>query len=162
MYNNAPKDYKCPLCLTAEGIENENTMAKQADIFYKDDLVFAMINSKFVGNNPGHIIIVPLDHYENIYDIPRKIAHRISDVAQKISIALKEIRKCDGITTLQNNEPAGGQHAFHYHFHVFPRFDGDELHKHMLETWVATEAEKKPFSDALRKYFEENPIRFEG
>ena len=159
MFNHAPKDYKCPLCLTATGIESKDTMANQEDIFYKDDLVFAMVNSKFVGNNPGHIIIVPLEHYENIYDIPNEVSHRISDVAQQIALAIKETRKCGGIPTLQNNEPAGGQHAFHYHFHIFPRFSNDGLHENMSKSWVATKEERKPFSNGLKKYFKNNPIK---
>jgi hypothetical protein len=47
------------------------------------------------------------------------------DVAQKIALAMKEAYKCDGITTQQNNEPAGDQHAFHFHFHIFPRYKDD-------------------------------------
>jgi histidine triad (HIT) family protein len=153
MFNHAPKDYKCPLCLAVKGIESKDTMVKQADIFYKDNLVFAMISSKFVGNNPGHILVVPNKHYENIYDIPATVSHQISDVAQKLAIALKKVRQCEGVTTLQNNEPAGNQHAFHYHFHVFPRFKNDELHKNMLSSWVSSDEERKPFSNALKKYF---------
>lgn len=118
MYNHAPEDYKCPLCLTAEGIESGDTMAKQADVFYRDNLVFAMVGSKFVGNNPAHVIIVPNKHFENIYDIPKQVTHRIIDIAQQVAIALKEVRKCDGVMILQNNEPASGQHAFHFHLHA--------------------------------------------
>ena len=70
MYNHAPQEYKCPICLAIEGIESEDTMMKQDDIFYRDDLVMAVINSKFVGNNPGHAIVVPLKHYENLYELP--------------------------------------------------------------------------------------------
>lgn len=40
---------------------------------------------------------------------------------------------CDGVTFLQNNEPASNQHAFHYHLHVLPRYTNDNLHAHMLE-----------------------------
>ena len=54
MYNHAPKDYKCVLCLPAQGIESKDTMMKQADIFYKDRLVMAAVNSKFIETNPGH------------------------------------------------------------------------------------------------------------
>lgn len=157
MHNYAPKDYICPLCLTSQGIENENTMAKQADIIYRDDLVFAMINSKFVGNNSGHVIIVPIDHYENIFDLPTIVGQRIFDVAKSISIAMKEIRKCDGIMTQQNNGPASGQHAFHFHFHIFPRFTDDKFHDNP-KVWVAEAEERKEYADGFKKYFEKNPV----
>jgi len=153
MYNHAPVDYKCPLCLTAQGVENENTMAKQADVFYRDDHVFGMINSKFVGNNPGHIIVVPIKHYENLYDIPKEVAHRIFDVSQQMALALKEVRNCDGVMTQQNNEPASGQHAFHFHLHVFPRFENDEFEKNIMNVRVADPSERLPYAETLREYF---------
>lgn len=155
MYNHAPQNYECPLCLAVNGIENDKTMVKQDDIFYRDDLVMALINSKFVGNNPGHVIVIPLVHYENIYDIPKDTAHRIFDVAQKISIALKEVRKCDGVTTMQNNEPAGDQHAFHFHFHIFPRFENDNLHENMSKNRVSSSEERSVYSSSLKQYFKD-------
>ena len=83
------------------------------------------INSFFMGKNAGHVIVVPKKHYESIYTLPAEYGHRVFDVAQKIAIAMKAAYECDGITTRQNNEPAGDQHAFHYHFHIFPRYDND-------------------------------------
>jgi histidine triad (HIT) family protein len=99
---------------------------KQTDIVYKDDLVTAFVNSFFSGhNNDGFVIVVPNEHFENIYSLPATYGHRIFEVAQKIAIAMKLSYGCDGITTRQNNEPEGDQHAFHFHFHVWPRYKDD-------------------------------------
>lgn len=73
------------------------------------------------------MIVVPNEHYENIYDLPPKYGHQIFDAAQKIALAMKQAYGCDGITTRQNNEPEGDQHAFHFHFHVWPRYKNDGL-----------------------------------
>lgn len=151
MYNNAPKNYECPICIAVNGIENEKTMIMQQDIVYRDELVMALVNSKFIPGNEGHVIVVPVEYYENIYGLPEKTGHRIIDVSKKIAIAMKEIRKCDGITILQNNEPAGGQHAFHYHLHVFPRFDGDNLYGNMSKAYVSKQDERNIFSTELRE-----------
>ncbi len=153
MYNHAPQEYKCPICLAVEGIESEDTMMKQDDIFYRDDLVMAVINSKFVGNNPGHAIVIPLKHYENLYELPEKEANQIMKVAKKVAIAMKEVRKSDGVMIQQNNEPASGQHAFHYHMHIFPRFKDDRFDENMSNVRVAEPEERKPFSSAMREYF---------
>lgn len=120
--SNAPENYVCPICLGVKGIESSDTLMKPSDVVYKDDLVTVFINSFFMGKNAGHVIIVPNEHFESIYDLPQKYGHRVFDVAQKMAVALKEAHSCDGITTRQNNEPAGDQHAFHYHYHVFPRY----------------------------------------
>jgi histidine triad (HIT) family protein len=123
--SNIPKDYICPICLGVQEIENADTLLKQSDVVYKDDLVTGFINSFFVGKNAGHVIVVPNEHFENLYTIPATYGHRIFDVAKKIAIVMKDVYACDGITTRQNNEPAGDQHAFHYHFHIFPRYEND-------------------------------------
>lgn len=159
MFNHAPKDYKCPICLAVSGIENEHTMMKQADIFYRDDLVMAAINSKFVGNNPGHAIIVPLKHYENLYDLPEKEANQIMKMAKEVAIAIKELRKSDGVMIQQNNEPASGQHAFHYHIHIFPRFNHDQFWENQSNVKVADPKERKQFSTPMKEYFYKQKIR---
>jgi histidine triad (HIT) family protein len=151
MFNHAPKDYKCPICLGIQGIENDDTLIRQTDIVYQDDLVTAYISSFFIGNNPGHIVIVPNKHFENLFDLSVEYASKIFEVSKKIAIALKNAYKCDGITTLQNNEPAGGQHAFHYHLHVFPRYENDELYKYMLEKQPTLAEERLLYADKIKK-----------
>ena len=150
MHNHAPIDYICPICLGVQGIENDNTLMLQQDIVYKDKLVTAFINSFRIKNNPGHVIVVPNDHYENLYDLPSDLGVYIFNIAKKVAIAMKEAYGCDGITTVQNNEPAGGQHAFHYHLHIFPRYKNDYLHENMSNKQLAGPAKRKDFADKLR------------
>ena len=160
MFNHAPHNYICPICLAVSGVENDKTMMKQADIFYRDEVVMAAVNSKFVGNNPGHVIIVPLEHFENLYEIPDEVLHRIVSVSKKVAVALKEVRSCLAINVLQNNEPAAGQHAFHYHMHLFPRFENDQLFSNMDNSRVAEPAERDQYSEPLKDYFKSHPITF--
>lgn len=150
MYNHAQDNYTCPVCLAIKGIENEDTWIVQDDIFYRDELVVGFISSKAIKGNEGHPLIVPVEHYENIYDLPNIVAHRVAEVAKQTALALKETRNADGVTLVQNNEPAGDQHAFHYHLHVVPRFDGDRFHE---ELWKAEKSEPeniKEFADLLK------------
>jgi len=152
MYNHAPENYNCPICLGVNGVESDATMLKQADIVFKDDQVCAFVNSKFVGNNPGHVIVVPNDHFENLYDTPDEILSRIIIVSKKIAIAMKKARNCDGVMIQQNNEPASNQHAFHYHMHIFPRFDGDEIYQYMNNARVSDPQERIAYAEELKKY----------
>jgi len=153
MHNHAPQNYICPLCLAIDGTENEETMMKQDDIFYRDQLVVAAINSKFIDNNPGHVIVFPVKHYEHIYDLPDNIGNQINKVAKQIALAMKKTRDCDGVMILQNNEPASGQHAFHYHMHVFPRLENDQILQHMNQARVSSPAERISFSEKMKRYF---------
>jgi histidine triad (HIT) family protein len=150
MFNHAPENYICPICLAVKGIENEDTMIKKTDIILKDDSVMVFIGSRFIENNLGNVIIVPNEHYENFYDLPDEIACRIIKIAKKIAIAVKETKKCDGISIRQNNEPASDQHAFHYHLHVYPRFIDDKFHENLKNLKLPSIEERKIYADEVR------------
>ncbi len=151
MYNHAPQNYQCPICLGLQGIENNNTLIKQSDFIYKGKNVSALINSFYVKNNKGHIIVIPSDHFENIFDMPANILDEIMQTTKRISIALKKVYQCTGITILQNNEPDSGQHAFHYHLHIFPRYKDDNLYTNMLDKKLLDPKERFKYAEKLRR-----------
>ncbi len=153
MYNHSPENYQCPICLGVNGVESEATLLKQSDLVYKDDLVSVFINSFWIDTAKGHVIVVPNEHYENIFDIPMGVAHRIAEVAQKMSLAIKETYLCDGITLRQNNEPAGNQHAFHYHLHIYPRYNNDSYNENMTKkSLLSTPEERLEYANKLITY----------
>lgn len=76
----------------------------------------------------GHVIIIPKNHYANLFELPDHEASKIMIVARKIATALKKTYHCDGVNILQNNGEASGQTVFHLHVHVIPRFEGDTDH----------------------------------
>lgn len=153
MNNHAPTDYKCPICLGVQGIENDDTLLKQADLVFKDDMVSVFINSFWAETVEGHVIVVPNEHYENIYELPTEVGHRIFDVIQKMATAIRETYKCEGITTRQNNEPAGNQHAFHYHHHVYPRYEGDLFNEGMTKKSILSQPQHRiEYVEKLRKF----------
>jgi histidine triad (HIT) family protein len=145
-------DYHCPICPAIAGIENKDTFIKQSDIVYRDSSVTAFISTFFKENNPGHVIIVPNMHYENIYSLPDAVSDQVQAVAKKVAMALKLAYHCDGISTAQHNEPEGDQHAFHYHFHVFPRYEYDDLYSHIHEKTQPEPADRAVYADRLRKH----------
>lgn len=123
------------------------------DIVYQTDQALALISPKWWPNNPGHVMVVPKIHYENIYDIPDNMLSQISITAKKIAIAMKATYHCDGISTRQHNEPAGNQDLWHFHMQVFPRWDKDDLYlNHGKSSYIAP-LDRKPYADKLREYF---------
>lgn len=76
----------------------------------------------------GHAIILSKKHFENLFELEDDVAGKVLIVARKIALAMKEELKCDGINLLQNNGEAAGQSVFHIHFHLIPRYKGDNLH----------------------------------
>jgi histidine triad (HIT) family protein len=151
-YTHAPENYICPICVTISGVDDDTTWIKQDDVFYRDELVLCFISSKFITGNEGHAIIVPIKHFENIYDLPQSYGERIMEVVKKISIALKHTRKCDGITILQNNEPASDQHAFHHHTHIIPRFTSDNFHEELWKAKKSSPEDRPQYTKPLKDF----------
>ncbi len=145
MYNHEPQDYKCPLCCVVNGIEGDFPYTKQADIVYKDEMLTAFVASHWWPNNKGHILIVPNQHTENLYDIPEKVLAAVHVFSQKVAKALKEAYGCDGVSIRQHNEPAGDQDVWHYHLHVFPRYVGDSLYENNSEKYLSDLSERGLF-----------------
>ncbi len=157
MFNHAPTDYICPICLGVKGVESEHTLLKKDDLVYQDQEASVFINSFWIGRNEGHLIIVPNTHFENFYDLPSDVSHHILDLAQKVSLALKKMYHCDGTTLRQNNEPAGDQHAFHYHLHVFPRYTGDEFNQKLAEKSRLSDPEERlKYAHKIKDFFRKN------
>jgi histidine triad (HIT) family protein len=108
----------------------------------------AWIGSRWWERNPGHVIVVPNEHIENMYCLPPELAAEVHETARRIAFALKEAYGCQGISTRQHNEPAGYQEVWHYHLHVFPRYDGDKLYG---SAWRNTTPEqRRPYAELLR------------
>jgi histidine triad (HIT) family protein len=128
MYNHTPDRYLCPFCLLVQGIENEGAFSVQSDIIYQDGSVTALIGSHQWPNNHGNVLIVPNEHFENIYELPVDYAIDIHRVARLVAIAMKLAYRCAGVSTRQHNEPSGSQDVWHYHLHVTPRYRDDDFY----------------------------------
>ena len=152
MYNHAPKDYICPFCLVVQGIENEHVWTKQDEIIYRDECITAFISAGCWPNNKGHVLVIPNEHYENVYDLPDDLAAKIHAFSRRAALALKEVYRCGGVSTRQHNEPCGNQDVWHYHLHVFPRYENDDLYRTSRER--LPDEERKRYAKKLRAYFE--------
>lgn len=75
MFNHQPPDYVCPLCKLLAGEESEYNSAD--DIVLQTDLLTASVAPKWWINNHGSILVLPNQHYENMYDIPDNVLAEI-------------------------------------------------------------------------------------
>lgn len=149
MYTHAPPDYRCPFCLIAAGIEDPAVATRQADVVLRDDLVVAFVAADWRSNNPGHVLVIPARHYENVYSLTLEVGASIQAAVRNVALAMKQAYRCDGVSTVQHNEPAGNQDVWHYHVHVFPRYDGDNLYRSPPKR-PTTPEERVPYADRLR------------
>jgi len=151
MYNHAPPEYLCPFCLLVQGKENIQSQLKQMDIVFQTGDVMAFMATRKYPNNQGHMLIIPNEHFENIYDLPSDLLSKIHSLSRDIALAMKTEYQCDGILIRQQNEPAGDQNIWHYHLHVITRYQSDDFHSAQKSPFEADERAK--YAQRLRNWF---------
>ena len=99
----------------------------------------------------GHALILPKNHYRNLYDIDEATASKAICLAKKMITKMTDVLGCDGYNIVQNNEEAAGQTVFHFHMHLIPRYKNDNvgLGWHMGEL---TEEDIDKIADAVIQY----------
>jgi histidine triad (HIT) family protein len=89
-----------------------------ASIVYEDEKVIAFLSIQPI--NVGHTLVVPKNHYENIYEIPEDEVAYLYKIVKKLTHAVKKAVDAEGIRIVQNNGEAAGQVIFHLHVHIIP------------------------------------------
>lgn len=67
-------------------------------------------------------MILPKEHYADIYEIDEKTAGHAMQLAKKLAKHMTDVLKCDGFNIVQNNHEIAGQTVFHFHMHLIPRY----------------------------------------
>lgn len=75
----------------------------------------------------GHALIIPKEHFTDIFDIDAVTAGKLFSLATEVARAMKRVLKCDGMNIVQNNGAIAGQTVFHFHLHLIPRYNGDDV-----------------------------------
>ncbi len=111
---------------------------------YSDDHTYAFLDTNPV--NPGHTLLIPKKHSDNLFDVDNETLQQLTLVLKKLSIAIKDGTKADGINVHINNEPAAGQVIFHTHIHIIPRFSDDDI-----KMWQGKKYKKGEIEEAVKK-----------
>lgn len=94
-----------------------------AEVITRTDTVIAFLDSHPLF--PGHTLVCPIVHHENLYDLPDELASEIMSTARTIALAQLAALGAEG-TFLGNNNVIS-QSVPHFHLHVVPRRKGDGL-----------------------------------
>ena len=120
-------DDNCIFCKLSNHIFDTN-------MIYEDD-DFAVILDVAPATR-GHALILPKEHYANIYEMPEDLTAKAFLLAKKMAEKLTGKLHCDGFNIVQNNGEIAGQTVFHFHIHLIPRYgdDGQRIAWNPLET----------------------------
>ena len=91
--------------------------------------------------NPGHTIVIPKNHYQNLEDIPENELIEIYKIVKKLAKLIHNKLNTDGYNVLQNNFEAAGQVIQHFHIHIIPRNKTDDKFKLKIPRKQSSEEE---------------------
>lgn len=106
----------CIFCKIANGTIPSKTL-------YEDDKFRVILD--LGPATKGHALILPKDHYKNIFELPEERAGEAMRLAKQMVMLIKEKLGCEGFNLVQNNGDLAGQTVFHFHMHLIPRYRAD-------------------------------------
>ncbi|HSW80216.1 MAG TPA: HIT family protein [Candidatus Saccharimonadales bacterium] len=149
MFNHEPDNFDCPFCEFLKGKETEYN--NQNDIVGQNNLATAFVGPLTWASNPGSILIITNSHFENFYSTPEEDLKSIFDLAKQVAIAMRSSYDCSGVTILQRNEPDAGQHVWHLHVHIVPRYKNDGFIENNQTLFVDAET-RLPYAHKIRDF----------
>ena len=117
------KDDNCIFCKLANGDIPTNSI-------YEDDDFKVILDASPA--TKGHALILPKQHYANIFEIEDETLAKAAKLAKKIMTHEKDVLGCEGYNLVQNNGEVAGQTVFHFHMHLIPRYESDD-NKNVIE-----------------------------
>ena len=114
------RDENCIFCKIANGEIPSRTI-------YEDEQFRVFLDLSPAAK--GHALIVPKEHYANLYELPEDLAADAMRLAKKEMALMTQKLSCDGFQLVQNNGETAGQTVFHFHLHLIPRYrtDGQKI-----------------------------------
>lgn len=119
-----------------------------AEVLYRNRFAVAILDI-----NPihfGHVLVIPVTHSPTFLDVPEEELGELASATKVVSRAVVESLKPPGFNIFSNNGKAAGQSVFHFHFHVTPRYDDDNI-RFVLQLKKYGGEEMAHYADRIRQ-----------
>ncbi|MEZ4708444.1 MAG: HIT family protein [Caldilineaceae bacterium] len=90
---------------------------------YADDKVYAFLDIEPASEY--HTLVIPRNHYENIFDVPESELLAVMSAVKKIAALYHDKLGIKNLQIINSSGAAAQQDVFHIHFHIVPRKQGD-------------------------------------
>ena len=95
----------------------------QAWKVYEDERVYAFLD--IFPASQYHTLVIPKQHYQDIFDIPEDELLAIMRAVKKIVLLYQDKLGIRNVQIINSSGAEAQQHVFHIHFHIVPRIKGD-------------------------------------
>jgi len=107
-----------PGCVFCRIIGGDETVS----LIYEDEEVIAFLDVQPL--HTGHTLVLPKEHYKNLFYVPEELAARTFATASRILPGLRKATGCRAVNLFSPNGAHGGQDVFHFHLHLIPVPEG--------------------------------------
>ncbi len=94
-----------------------------AEVVYEDENATAVMDVH--PRAPGHVMVLPKVHAENILDLPDDKIEGVFKAVKNVTGILQKALSPDGFTIGINHGKVSGQTIDHLHIHIMPRWHSD-------------------------------------
>lgn len=116
-YMGNPGGSDCVFCAILRG-------EAEASVPYSDDRVMVIMDLGAI--TPGHLLVIPRVHAVGLEDLDEETSTHVWRIGHRMGRALRRSGlRCEGVNVFLADGKAAFQTVFHFHLHVFPRFEGD-------------------------------------
>ena len=85
---------------------------------------------------PGHTLVLPIAHVTDIFDAAPHVLAQSMALVRRVADAMRSTLGAEGVNILNASGPSSEQSVPHLHFHVIPRWGGDNF-----STWPTSTSE---------------------
>ncbi|MBI1807310.1 MAG: HIT family protein [Ignavibacteria bacterium] len=103
----------------------------------------------------GHILVIPKTHCATFLEVPEEELSDLICATKIVSRAMVDSLNPPGFNIFSNNGRAAGQSVFHFHFHVTPRYDDDNI-QFVLKLKKYGEGEMTNYGERIRRHINTN------
>ena len=104
---------------------------------YENERVFAFLDIHPV--NGYHTLVIPKEHYVNIFDIPESELVAVMQVVKELVDLYNKKLGIKNVQIINSSGKEAQQDVFHIHFHIVPRYkqDGQNVKWTTYAEWTA-------------------------
>ncbi len=120
-----------------------------AEVLFANDHVVTILDINPI--HYGHALVIPRKHVRDFLQLETQCYAPLLQAAKIVSAALVDALKLEGYNLFSNNGRIAGQSVFHFHLHITPRYEHDDI-RFVLKLKKYNDGEMKQYADAIRQH----------
>ena len=116
-------------------------LADQTETILENDLCVFLQKKESVLIGSG--LIIPRAHRETVFDLTPSEWSALYDIIHQAKTLLDQTYQPDGYNLGWNCGTTGGQHVFHAHLHIIPRYKDEPFAGKGIRYWLSQDENKR-------------------